>query len=143
MMRLQQLLPEHNLPAQVAGLAISGLQLDSRRLQSGEAFVAVPGVTSDGRHFISQAISAGAAVVLADAETFSVDLQETVPRVNLPGLARGVADLAARWFGEPASRLRITGVTGTNGKTSITWFLRDALNALGHRCALVLSLIHI
>ena len=137
MMRLQQLLPEHNLPAQVAGLAISGLQLDSRRLQSGEAFVAVPGVTSDGRHFISQAISAGAAVVLADAETFSVDLQETVPRVNLPGLARGVADLAARWFGEPASRLRITGVTGTNGKTSITWFLRDALDALGHRCALV------
>ena len=137
MMRLQQLLPEHNLPAQVAGLAISGLQLDSRRLQSGEAFVAVPGVTSDGRHFISHAISAGAAVVLADAETFSVDLQETVPRVNLPGLARGVADLAARWFGEPASRLRITGVTGTNGKTSITWFLRDALNALGHRCALV------
>lgn len=137
MMRLQQLLPEHNLPAQVAGLAISGLQLDSRRLQSGEAFVAVPGVTSDGRHFISHAISAGAAVVLADAETFSVDLQETLPRVNLPGLARGVADLAARWFGEPASRLRITGVTGTNGKTSITWFLRDALNALGHRCALV------
>ncbi|HBC17852.1 MAG TPA: UDP-N-acetylmuramoyl-L-alanyl-D-glutamate--2,6-diaminopimelate ligase, partial [Alcanivorax sp.] len=42
-----------------------------------------------------------------------------------------------RWFGEPASRLHITGVTGTNGKTSITWFLRDALNALGHRCALV------
>ena len=53
MMRLQQLLPEHSLPAQVAGLAISGLQLDSRRLQPGEVFVAVPGVSSDGRHFIA------------------------------------------------------------------------------------------
>lgn len=137
MMRLQQLLPEHSLPAQVAGLAISGLQLDSRRLQPGEVFVAVPGVASDGRHFISQAISAGAAVVLADAETFSVDLQQPVPCVNLPGLAGQVGDLAARWFGEPANRLRITGVTGTNGKTSITWFLRDALNALGHACGLI------
>ncbi|HBC17851.1 MAG TPA: UDP-N-acetylmuramoyl-L-alanyl-D-glutamate--2,6-diaminopimelate ligase, partial [Alcanivorax sp.] len=75
MMRLQQLLPEHNLPAQVAGLTISGLQLDSRRLQPGEVFVAVPGVASDGRHFIPQAISAGGTVVLAEAETFSVDLQ--------------------------------------------------------------------
>lgn len=137
MMRLQQLLPEYSLPAQVAGLAVSGLQLDSRQLQSGQAFVAVPGVSSDGRRFVSQAIQAGAAVVLADAETFSVDLQQPVPCINLPGLAGQVGDLAARWFGEPAQRLQITGITGTNGKTSITWFLRDALNALGHRCALV------
>ena len=137
MMRLQQLLPSQNLPAPVAGVVVSGLQLDSRRVQPGEAFVAVPGVSSDGRQFVAQAVAAGAAAVLADAEQFSVSYEQQVPRVNLPGLAGQVGDLAARWYGHPGSQMQITGVTGTNGKTSITWFLRDALNALGHRCALV------
>lgn len=139
MMSLQQLLPDFNLPADVAGIVVSGLQLDSRQVQPGEAFVAVPGVASDGRHFVAQAVSAGAAAVLADAEgePFSVTFEQQVPCVQLPDLAAQVGDVAARWYGEPAMQMALTGVTGTNGKTSITWFLRDALNALGHRCALV------
>lgn len=139
MMSLQQLLPHLNLPADVAGIVVSGLQLDSRQVQSGQAFVAVPGVNSDGRQFVGQAVAAGAAAVLVDAEQgpFTVGLEQQVPCVHVPELAAQVGDIAARWFGEPATRMAITGVTGTNGKTSITWFLRDALNALGHRCALV------
>lgn len=139
MMSLQQLLPHHDLPASVAGIVVSGLQLDSRQVQAGQAFVAVPGVASDGRRFVAQAVAAGAAAVLADAENgpFTVTFEQNVPCVHVPELAAQVGDLAARWFAMPASNMAITGVTGTNGKTSITWFLRDALNALGHRCALV------
>ncbi|PNE03083.1 UDP-N-acetylmuramoylalanyl-D-glutamate--2, 6-diaminopimelate ligase [Alcanivorax sp. MD8A] len=137
MMSLQQLLPDYTLPADAAGVVVSGLQLDSRRVGSGDAFIAVPGVASDGRRYIAEAIRAGAAAVLAQGDTFTLSFEQQVPCVQVPGLADKVGDVAARWYGEPAKGLSITGVTGTNGKTSITWFLRDALNALGHRCALV------
>ena len=139
MMTLQQLLPGLNLPANVAGVVVSGLQLDSRQVTSGQAFVAVPGVASDGRRFVAQAISSGATAVLADAEhgPLTISYEQQVPCVHVPELAGQVGDIAARWFGEPAKQMALTGVTGTNGKTSITWFLRDALNALGNRCALV------
>ncbi len=139
MMSLQQLLPNLNLPANVAGIVVSGLQLDSRQVQAGQAFVAVPGVASDGRHYVAQAVAAGAAAVLADAEQgpVTVSYEQQVPCVHVPELAGQVGDVAARWFNEPAAHMALTGVTGTNGKTSITWFLRDALNALGNRCALV------
>lgn len=137
MMTLQQLLPNTTLPATAAGVVLSGLQLDSRKVTPGDAFLAVQGVASDGRQFVSQAIAAGAVAVVAEAEKFAVQQEQAVPRVNFPGLTRSVGELAARWYGEPGSTMNVVGVTGTNGKTSITWFLRDALNALGHRCALV------
>ena len=137
MMTLQQLLPDVTLPASAAGVVLSGLQLDSRNVAPGDLFLAVPGVASDGRQFISQAVAAGAVAVLADAETFEIQQDQAVPCVALPGLGRRVGALAARWYGEPGAAMNVVGVTGTNGKTSITWFLRDALNALGHRCALV------
>lgn len=137
MMTLQQLLPDVTLPASAAGVVLSGLQLDSRNVAPGDLFLAVPGVASDGRQFVSQAIAAGAVAVLADAETFEIQQDQAVPCVALPGLGRRVGALAARWYAEPGAAMNVVGVTGTNGKTSITWFLRDALNALGHRCALV------
>ena len=59
MMSLQQLLPDYTLPADAAGVVVSGLQLDSRRVGSGDAFIAVPGVASDGRRYIAEAIRAG------------------------------------------------------------------------------------
>ncbi len=137
MMTLQQLLPDVTLPASAAGVVLSGLQLDSRKVAPGDAFLAVPGVASDGRQFVSQAIAAGAVAVLADADAFEIQQDQPVPCVALPQLGRRVGALAARWYGEPGAAMSVVGVTGTNGKTSITWFLRDALNALGHRCALV------
>ena len=72
MMTLQQLLPDVTLPASAAGVVLSGLQLDSRNVAPGDLFLAVPGVASDGRQFVSQAIAAGAVAVLADAETFEI-----------------------------------------------------------------------
>ncbi|MDX1803708.1 MAG: UDP-N-acetylmuramoyl-L-alanyl-D-glutamate--2,6-diaminopimelate ligase [Alcanivorax sp.] len=137
MMTLQQLLPQMRLPVELAHCAISGLQLDSRRVGRGDTFLAVPGIRSDGRHFVAQAIAAGAALVLCEAEEEGLQWRDGVPCLQLPGLTARVGELAARWYGEPSGAMQVIGVTGTNGKTSISWFLRDAFNALGHRCALV------
>lgn len=137
MMTLQQLLPDRRLPAPVGQVAVQGLQLDSRALVPGQVFIAVPGVSTDGRRFIDQAVEAGAVAVLGDAAEFAVHWRGDVPCIDLPGLAEQSGELAACFYGQPDQQLNITGVTGTNGKTSITWFLRDALDALGYRCALV------
>lgn len=137
MMTLQQLLPHHALPADIGARVANALQLDSRAVRAGDVFIAVPGVAADGRAFISQAVSVGAVAVFAEAMTFSVELEGDVPCIQIPNLVSQVGDIAARWYGEPAQELNVLGITGTNGKTSIAWFMRDALTALGQRCALV------
>jgi UDP-N-acetylmuramoyl-L-alanyl-D-glutamate--2,6-diaminopimelate ligase len=75
--------------------------------------------------------------MVEEGDTFAVHPHAGAARITVPELRRQVGVLAARYFGEPGRRLKVIGVTGTNGKTSITWFLRDALNALGHACGLI------
>ncbi|EKF74269.1 UDP-N-acetylmuramoylalanyl-D-glutamate--2, 6-diaminopimelate ligase [Alcanivorax hongdengensis A-11-3] len=137
MMSLQQLLPDVRLPEELAHCGVQGLQLDSRRVARGDTFIAVPGISGDGRRFVSQAIASGAPLVLCEADQAGLEWRDGVPCLQLPGLSERVGELAARWYGEPSRAMQVIGVTGTNGKTSISWFLRDAFNALGHRCALV------
>ncbi len=136
-MTLARLLPEQSLPPEVAELAIADLQLDSRRLQRGDLFLAMAGERADGRAYIDQAITAGAAAVLAEDEDSVLDQRAPVPVIGVPGLRRRAGELAGRFFGEPGRQLRVFAVTGTNGKTSTAWFLRDALQTLGLESALL------
>jgi UDP-N-acetylmuramoyl-L-alanyl-D-glutamate--2,6-diaminopimelate ligase len=136
-MTLAHLLPDQALPPQVAALAVSELRLDSRRLQEGDLFLALPGVHADGRDYIEQAVRAGAAAVLADAESEDLNEVDGVPVIGVPHLRRRAGEVAGRFFGEPARDMLVAAVTGTNGKTSVAWFLRDAFNALGRECALL------
>lgn len=136
-MTLAHLLPEHSLPPDVAGLAIRDMQLDSRRLQAGDLFMAVGGERADGRRFIEDAIAAGAVAVLAESDRQGLERQGDVPVISVPDLRRQAGNLAGRLFGEPGQSLQVVAVTGTNGKTSTSWFLRDALQALGRDCALL------
>jgi len=137
MIALRHLLPDYPLPAWLLDQTVNQLRLDSREVAQGDLFLAVPGHQVDGRQFIDAAISAGASVVVEEGDTFGVHQQGATACITLPDLRRQVGVLAARYFGEPGRRLRVIGVTGTNGKTSITWFLRDALNALGGACGLI------
>ncbi|MBA3979972.1 MAG: UDP-N-acetylmuramoyl-L-alanyl-D-glutamate--2,6-diaminopimelate ligase [Alcanivorax sp.] len=134
---LQQLLPERTLPAPLAALPVKALCLDSRRVQRGDTFVALAGHARDGRAFIADAIAAGAALVLAEQDQDEVREEAGVPVIGVPALRQSLGVIAARLHGEPGQALTITGVTGTNGKTSTTWFLADALNAAGYPCALI------
>lgn len=134
---LNQLLPERTLPPSLADLPVTRLCLDSRRISAGDAFVALSGHQHQGQAYIAQAIEAGASLVLAETATDTVADQQGVPVIGIPALRQQLGVIAARLFGEPGRAMTITGITGTNGKTSTSWFLCDALNALGRRSALI------
>ncbi len=115
--------------------AITGLDYDSRRVQPGYVFVAMRGETTDGNRFIDKAIAAGAAAVVTDSPT-------EPPRTNVawavvPHGRRALARLSANFHDRPAEKLRITGITGTNGKTTTTFVLESIFKAAGRRSVLV------
>ncbi|MEL6498960.1 MAG: UDP-N-acetylmuramoyl-L-alanyl-D-glutamate--2,6-diaminopimelate ligase [Planctomycetota bacterium] len=121
----------------VRGLRVSDLTEDSRTVLPGSLFVARPGLSSDGRRYIEQAIARGAAAVLTDATT-ARDIAGPVGAVLTAGdLRETTALLAERFFGNPSKRLRLAGVTGTNGKTTVAHLAHGLLNAAGQRCGLI------
>jgi UDP-N-acetylmuramoyl-L-alanyl-D-glutamate--2,6-diaminopimelate ligase len=115
--------------------AISSIEYDSRRVRSGSLFVAMKGETSDGNRFIDQAIAAGAVAVVSDSST------ET-PRPNVAWAQvvhgrRALARLSANFYKRPAERMAITGITGTNGKSTTAFLIESILRAAGRKTALV------
>ena len=110
----------------LANLAVSGLSNDSRRVQPGDLFLAVAGQRTSGAQHLAQALAAGAAAVLIDA---GLPLPEglPVPVLALPDLAARQGVIAARFHGEPSHALKVIGITGTNGKTSVSHFLAGCL----------------
>jgi UDP-N-acetylmuramoyl-L-alanyl-D-glutamate--2,6-diaminopimelate ligase len=116
------------LPSEAAALVVSTVELDSRRCVPGSVFVCVPGTTTTGAAFVSEALDRGAVCVVASTP---VDAPVSV-RVD-PSSLRGVlAALSSVVVGNPASELALAGVTGTNGKTTVTWLLHGILSAAGY-----------
>jgi UDP-N-acetylmuramoyl-L-alanyl-D-glutamate--2,6-diaminopimelate ligase len=115
---------------------ICDLTEDSRTVLPGSMFVARAGSTVDGRAFVADALRAGATAILTDdASACAAEGSATV--VAAPDLPLATALIAERFYGHPASRLRTVGVTGTNGKTTVTWLTWRLLNECGVRAGLV------
>jgi len=110
------------------------LQADSRDVRVGDVFVACPGFTSDGKHFIAAAIKQGAAAVLLHVESAAQwqAADFSVPVLGLTALKERLGALADRWYDQPSAHLKVMAVTGTNGKTSCVQWLTDALQSAGH-----------
>ena len=119
----------------VAHHRVTGLALDSRWVRAGDLFLAYPGEHSDGREFIAQAVSAGAAAIAAEPGFDFPAL--TVPLVSVPNLRAQVSQIADVYFDHPSAAMAVVGVTGTNGKTSVTQLLGQALRLLGRRCGVI------
>lgn len=119
--------------------ALSGVQLDSRRVRPGDLFLAYKGGAVDGRDFIPAAIASGAAAVLveADAEWRAVRAEGAVPLIPVNDLPQKAGRVAARFYGDPARRMRMIGITGTNGKTTCSQLAAQALTQLGYRCGVI------
>lgn len=121
------------------------ITLDSRSVQAGSLFMACKGASHDGRLHVDQAIAKGAAAILVEADEVDwccEQLKYGVPILPVLNLHEQMAELAARFFGEPGKKMRMIGVTGTNGKTTTTQLLANAHVALGHRCGVIGTLGH-
>src|SRR5579883_1151651 len=119
---------------------LSRPQYDSRNVQPGDAFVAIRGFATDGHQYISQAIANGAkTIVIEDASAFSRDDAEAagVSRVVVENSRRALAIISEAAFGHPSTKLRLIGVTGTNGKTTVTTLIKQLLAAKGEKVGLI------
>jgi len=125
-----------NLPDSLRRLKVSGVSHDSRSVRPGDLFMAYPGASADGREFIDAAVAQGAVAVLAEASGLSVSPRE-IPVIPLRNLARRVPLIAARFHGEPARHMVVTGVTGTNGKTTCSQLLAQLIAGLESQCGVV------
>lgn len=121
---------------QQQGVATHQLCSDSRRVVPGDVFLALPGAQRDGRVFIPDAIARGAAAVLCDAGGPVVPASP-VPLVRVPDLPAMCGDIAHLVYGRPSEKMWLAGVTGTNGKTSVSQWIAQAMNRLGRKCAVV------
>jgi UDP-N-acetylmuramoyl-L-alanyl-D-glutamate--2,6-diaminopimelate ligase len=116
------------------GVNATRLTIDSRAVAPGDVFVAMPGHRVDGRVFAADAVARGAAAVLYEA---GAPLTLNVPTVAVSGLAAMAGEIAHLVYGRPSERLWVAGVTGTNGKTSVSQWIAQAMNALERKCAVI------
>ncbi len=134
-MNFQRLLEGVELLTQSGDPSIAGIDYDSRRVRPDWLFVAMRGESTDGNRFIDKAIAAGAVAVITDSPT-----ESQRPGVGWAQVAHGrraLARVSANFYKRPAERLRITGITGTNGKTTTAFILESILRAPGRKNALI------
>ncbi|MBI3547012.1 MAG: UDP-N-acetylmuramoyl-L-alanyl-D-glutamate--2,6-diaminopimelate ligase [Gammaproteobacteria bacterium] len=134
---LRELLADIARVPGVANREIRGLQMDSRRVQHGDLFLAVCGALVDGRKFIGDAVAAGAAAIVYEADDMSAPVRAPVPTFAVSGLRHKLGIIADRFYAAPSRRLVVVGVTGTNGKTTCTQLLAQALDQAPKRCAII------
>ena len=120
------------LAVEAAPVEITGLAYDDRKATDGTLFFCVPGFTRDGHDFAADAIERGAAALVVERP-----LGLGVPEVLVDDVRVAMAPAAARFFGDPTARLRMVGVTGTNGKTTTCFIVRELLEAAGLQTGLL------
>ncbi len=116
---------------------LSGLTLDSRSVKPGDLYVALPGARVHGATFCADAVAAGAVAVLTDPDGRARATASGVPVFVLADPRARLGEIACWVYGDPSSRLRLIGVTGTSGKTTSTYLLESGLRAAGHLTGLV------
>lgn len=125
-------------PVQVIGaldVDITGLNIDSRKVEAGNLFVAMRGTQVDGHQFIPKAIELGAVAVLC--EEIPADEKDGVTYVKVSDCEECVGPVATTFYGNPSTKLKLVGVTGTNGKTTIATLLYNMFRKMGHKCGLL------
>ncbi|MCI5875216.1 MAG: UDP-N-acetylmuramoyl-L-alanyl-D-glutamate--2,6-diaminopimelate ligase [Prevotella sp.] len=136
-MRLQELL-KNIKPVTIVGdveTEITGVNIDSRRIKEGHLFIAMRGTQVDGHKFIPKAIEQGARAVLC--EEMPATLADGVTYVRVESTEDAAGKAATIFYGDPSRRLKLVGVTGTNGKTTIATLLYNMFRKMGHKCGLL------
>jgi UDP-N-acetylmuramoyl-L-alanyl-D-glutamate--2,6-diaminopimelate ligase len=134
-MTFEQLLYGAEILAQSGNPSVRGLEYDSRKVQPGDVFFAMRGETYDGNRFIDQAIAAGAVAIVTDS--LEEKPRPEVAWAQAAHARRVLARLSANFYQRPAERLAMTGITGTNGKSTSAFLLESMLRAAGRKTALI------
>ncbi|HBX43474.1 MAG TPA: UDP-N-acetylmuramoyl-L-alanyl-D-glutamate--2,6-diaminopimelate ligase, partial [Deltaproteobacteria bacterium] len=121
--------------AALGSLEIGGISIDSRKTRPGDLFVAIRGEHADGHSFLEEAARAGAATALVEREVSPLPLP--LPCLRVRSTSAALPAVAVRFFGDPSAGLTVIGVTGTNGKTTVTYLLESILEAAGLRTAVI------
>lgn len=116
-------------------LDIKGITADSREVGPGWLFVAVPGVSVDGHRFIDSAVEKGAAAIVC--EQLPQHLSTDVKQIRVASSADALGHLASQWFDNPSAKLRLIGVTGTNGKTTTATLIYEMARLMGYKAGLL------
>ena len=140
-MKLSELL-KYVKPIAIVGNAevdITGVNIDSRKIEKGHLFVAIKGTQTDGHRFIPKALELGAVAVLCEdlPKGFSAESAENITYVQVASTEAAVGPVATVFYGEPSQHLKLVGVTGTNGKTTIATLLYNMFRKFGHKCGLL------
>ena len=136
-MKLQELLKNIE-PVQIIGDAdveVTGVNIDSRKIKEGHLFVAMKGTQVDGHKFIPKALELGAKSVLC--EDMPEEKVEGVTYIQVASTEDAVGKVATLFYGDPSRKLKLVGVTGTNGKTTIATLLYNMFRKFGHKCGLL------
>ena len=134
---LDQLLAAYTEAALPAEIPINDVCLDSRTLGAGALFLALAGSRGHGLDHIEHALAGGAAAIAYEpAEGLNVPTLD-LPLIPVPGLTIRAGEIAADFYNRPAERLHMTGITGTDGKTSCAWLLAQAMGELGMACGYI------
>lgn len=136
-MKLNELL-KHVKPLDILGdteVEITGVNIDSRRIEKRHLFVAMKGTQVDGHQFISKAIEQGAVAVLC--EDMPESLATGVTFVQVESTEDAAGKVATLFYGDPSRKLKLIGVTGTNGKTTVATLLYNMFRAMGYKCGLL------
>ena len=135
-MVLQQLfeaIPGRTLVFGNGNLEITGLEYDSRRVRPGQVFFAIHGLKQDGARFIPEAVSRGAVAVVSETPPHSVSNDHSPAWICTPNVRVAMALTARSYYGDPSSQMKLFGITGTNGKTTVAFLLASILQSSGWR----------
>jgi UDP-N-acetylmuramoyl-L-alanyl-D-glutamate--2,6-diaminopimelate ligase len=128
--------------ADAPAIPVRGIASDSRQLQTGFVFLACQGIRSQGLDYLAEAKAAGVAAVVYDASSAASPGDFGVPLIGVEDLGEKLGEIASRYYGRPSEALRVVGVTGTNGKTTVAWLIAQCAEFLAARCAYLGTLGH-
>ncbi len=134
MKSLNEIWPEGNVRGDV-NVSIKGLAFDSRKVNSGDAYFAIVGLTTDGHFYIEQSIKNGATVIFC--QQWPDHMQAQITYVKVDDSSKVMAQIAHKFFDKPSTHLKLVGVTGTNGKTTTVSLLFQLFNKLGYKAGLI------
>ena len=136
-MKLSDILKKVVVEASIGDLNrdITGVNMDSRQVEAGDLFVAVKGTQTDGHAYIGKAIELGAKAILMSDE-LPAEPAEGVVYVRVADTEDAVGKVATQFYGDPTGKLKLVGVTGTNGKTTVATVLYNMFRSFGYKCGL-------